>query len=442
GNNWIDAAKLDAVGAFMEGNALTWFENNHRAWHTFEEFEQAFLAKYHTEAKKHLAREKLLAYRQAADETVDDVIASLDRLFKTADVEEDKTKRTTLLRALNRDVALAVLRRTPINYAQMCHYAEEEAQAQASIDAHRPQRQTNDPTSRMDDLSKQIATLTLGVLETSETMTKLVEGVLRTRTNDQRENREPRETRNDNHRTNIRDDLRNRDREYRTRDQGRTIRCYRCGEPGHYANECMSERPQRRQEQERPSDRNGPVGRSVRTQDRSVNHMETHYLDLLETHYLDLGNPDMDDEEDELYAAATRKQEPAKPYASRKGKERAVDEHRALDKGIREIRDSYMDVVPGSIGAIPQPARREETVDNASTSAQPSTSTTRSQRAEHPQRVEHSHRAEQTQRVERIEHPHRVDHPRIEARKPIPIELMQGLPELTMKEVLSNTTVP
>ncbi|KAK3809199.1 MAG: hypothetical protein J3Q66DRAFT_287952, partial [Benniella sp.] len=243
GNNWVDAAELDAVGAFMDGNALIWFENNHRNWHTFDDFEQAFLAKYHTEAKKHLAREKLLAYRQT-DETVDDVIANLDRLFKTADVDDDKTKKTTLLRALNRDVALAVLRKAPDTYEQMCQHAEEEAQAQASIDAHRPRqvRQTDDSTSGMDDLSKQIATLTLGVLETSETMTKLVEGVFKNRDNDQREyNREPREIRNNSNR-NIRDDFRNRDRENRTRDQGRAVRCYRCGDLGHYANECMFER--------------------------------------------------------------------------------------------------------------------------------------------------------------------------------------------------------
>ncbi|KAK3809200.1 MAG: hypothetical protein J3Q66DRAFT_353197 [Benniella sp.] len=415
GNNWIDAAKLDAVGAFMEGTALTWFENNHRNWDTLEAFEQAFLVKYHTEAKKHQAREKLLAYRQT-DETVDDVIANLDRLFRTADVDDDKTKKTTLLRALNRDVALAVLRKAPDTYEQMCQHAEEEAQAQASIDAHRPPRTrlTDDSTTRMDDLSKQIATLTLGVLETSETMTKLVEGVLRNKNNDQRENhRGSRDVRHDSNRNNIRDEFRNRDREYRTRDQGRAIRCYRCGELGHYANECMSERPQR-QEMERPSDRNGPVGRNARAQERPVRDMETHYLDLLETHYLDLERSDAEDEEDdEVYAAATTTtRKPTKLYV--RLQKPVIDEHRALDKGIREIRDNYMDVVPGSIGVVPRPGR-EETVDNAVTTAQPATSTSG---------------------------PHRVDHPRIEARKPLPIELMQGLPELIMKEVLSNTTVP
>ncbi|KAF9342063.1 hypothetical protein BGX34_008896, partial [Mortierella sp. NVP85] len=143
---------------------------------------------YHTEAKKNQAREKLLAYRQK-DETVDDVIVNLDRLYRTAAVEDERTKRTTLLRALNRDVALAVLRQAPANYEEMCQLAEQEAQTQASIDAHRP-RQTQDSTSQMNDLSKQIAALTLGVLDSSEAMTKLVEGVLKTRTPGPRENRE------------------------------------------------------------------------------------------------------------------------------------------------------------------------------------------------------------------------------------------------------------
>ncbi|KAF9366070.1 hypothetical protein BGX34_006456 [Mortierella sp. NVP85] len=54
-------------------------------------------------------------------------IANLDRLFRTANVDDEKTKKTTFATSPHRDVVLAVLYQAPDTYAAMCQYAEEEA---------------------------------------------------------------------------------------------------------------------------------------------------------------------------------------------------------------------------------------------------------------------------------------------------------------------------
>lgn len=117
---------------------------------------------YHTLEKKAHA-DLIQSYRQTRDETVREVITAPNRLFDAAEIEEDRTKRMALLRALDQDIAIAVRRRSLRTYVEACGFVQEEAASKAEVVALRSefQRRPQDPEmkGRMNEMSKQITTL-------------------------------------------------------------------------------------------------------------------------------------------------------------------------------------------------------------------------------------------------------------------------------------------
>ncbi|KAG0228617.1 hypothetical protein BGX31_006501 [Mortierella sp. GBA43] len=161
----------------MDGYAVTWYENN-CLWGTFAAFEAAFRAKFHTMAKKGQAYQMACSYKQEPGETVEDAISTLTRLFMTADIDDDKIMCDTLLRALDRDIALVVLRQNPANYQTMCDLVITEGKVLAPLDALRTQhvRPLHGPLrGKLDDLSKQILELHLTLMETNGMVSRLAD---------------------------------------------------------------------------------------------------------------------------------------------------------------------------------------------------------------------------------------------------------------------------
>ncbi|KAF8952077.1 Multidrug resistance-associated protein 1 [Haplosporangium bisporale] len=76
-NNWCDYTKLQVVGSYLYQSAETWYEFNieRNRWKTFEDFEAAFTAKYHTEEYQNRAFNEAQHYRQEKSESLDDLIA-------------------------------------------------------------------------------------------------------------------------------------------------------------------------------------------------------------------------------------------------------------------------------------------------------------------------------------------------------------------------------
>ncbi|KAI8354301.1 hypothetical protein B0O80DRAFT_55334 [Mortierella sp. GBAus27b] len=220
----------------MDGYAVTWYENN-CLWGTFAAFEAAFRAKFHTMAKKGQAYQMACSYKQEPGETVEDAISTLTRLFMTADIDDDKIMCDTLLRALDRDIALVVLRQNPANYQTMCDLVITEGKVLAPLDALRTQhvRPLHGPLrGKLDDLSKQILELHLTLMETNGMVSRLADRISTTEdsslTRPQRQDRmpcEPREGQEDcSRRTIFRNhDRRDHDRSYRN-NYKRSVHCY------------------------------------------------------------------------------------------------------------------------------------------------------------------------------------------------------------------------
>ncbi|KAG0283881.1 hypothetical protein BGZ98_006146, partial [Dissophora globulifera] len=142
-NHWYGASKLSAIGAYLGGSAQSWYQAKH-PWKTYEEFSNAFKGRYHTHALKAQAGIKARNYQQSPNQSVEDVIVDLDRIFATASISDDFSKQTFLSAALRSDIRAVVLRGKPQNYEEMCNLAREEGQVLAATSAHDAYRQPFD----------------------------------------------------------------------------------------------------------------------------------------------------------------------------------------------------------------------------------------------------------------------------------------------------------
>ncbi|KAF9176362.1 hypothetical protein BGZ50_000913, partial [Haplosporangium sp. Z 11] len=135
GNHWVGAAKLDALGVYLGGTAQSWYEAQHQKWRTFEEFKLAFTDRYHTPMLMAQACEEARSYRQSDDQTVEEVIVDMDRIFSAAKIVDDLAKKTFLSAALKPEIRTFVLRGEAETYEEMCELASKEGQVLATVEA-------------------------------------------------------------------------------------------------------------------------------------------------------------------------------------------------------------------------------------------------------------------------------------------------------------------
>jgi hypothetical protein len=183
-NGWEDKKKLDMAECCMEDAAEDWFEARRDGWTNWAEFETAFQNKYITAAYIERAWQQLDSCRQASNESVDELVIKLNRLFKRAKVTDDATKLRVFKRALRTKYFKAVLKQGPESYAQAIRVAEgaEERQrltAQRGTDATEGAvEQPREPAAEvrnggaepvtqqdMDDLVERMRTFTINAME-------------------------------------------------------------------------------------------------------------------------------------------------------------------------------------------------------------------------------------------------------------------------------------
>ncbi|KAF9969847.1 hypothetical protein BGZ73_007611 [Actinomortierella ambigua] len=121
-NNYADGTKLNVMGGLLPTNSAAWFTRNRAAWKDYAAFRQGFLDRYQTEEYKDRVRSMAQSYRQGAQESVDNVIATMERLFKRANITANEEQVRLLTHAL-----LIVRRAKPDTFQKLLDvlYSEE-----------------------------------------------------------------------------------------------------------------------------------------------------------------------------------------------------------------------------------------------------------------------------------------------------------------------------
>ncbi|KAG0009186.1 hypothetical protein BGZ82_004164, partial [Podila clonocystis] len=231
GNNWIGISKLNTVGVYLAGTAQQWFSTNHHKWKTFKAFNEDFETRYLTHTLQAKALKLAQEYRQESDQSVDEVIMDLDRLFRSAKIEGSELNLSFLLAALRSRTRRVVLHAKCSSYEEACKFAIEEGDVQQADEAHDTSDSTVNANMNVGHLTRLVEDLTTRLMETNALVRKM-----------QTDRYAPAPVDRINY-ANATSETQ-KERFQRLMGEGR---CLRCEEVGHMIKDCQSEKPPRPQ---------------------------------------------------------------------------------------------------------------------------------------------------------------------------------------------------